>query len=273
MPVWLLLLLIAVATSLLVSVLLVRKPQSLHLKVVLIAAMCLQGLAGAGYYLTNRVPGDWLQGSIPFPPPPQPPPPPAIEPGGDTSLPRPPLSGSIDTGPPLPLPPPPQPKVEEPSEIIPSPPPNPSGSIDTGAPFPLPPPPPGIEPSNTATIKIFFGTDRRPFEPKTAWFGDDAGEVGSLAVGWCDVSVPRFAHRIGLVERPTFWTLNYSDWFEDPNRHFVITRRTTMDEGTFWRLLSVVEERGDKKQILLFVHGYNVTFEDAYIVVRNLHLT
>ena len=47
---------------------------------------------------------------------------------------------------------------------------------------------------------------------------------GSTHVGWYDVTVP-ITHKLGAVERPTFWTLDLRDWFENSDRHFVIVRR------------------------------------------------
>ncbi|HEX7137118.1 MAG TPA: alpha/beta hydrolase [Vicinamibacterales bacterium] len=86
---------------------------------------------------------------------------------------------------------------------------------------------------------------------------------GELGVGWCDVSVPRFAHRIGAIERPTFFTLRVTDWFENADRHFVILDRPIVEPQTFWSTVASVVGRTQERQLLLFVHGYNVSFDDA----------
>jgi esterase/lipase superfamily enzyme len=120
------------------------------------------------------------------------------------------------------------------------------------------------QPPNTATIRVFFGTDRRPVVPSRAVFADTpTDEPGDLALGWCQVSVPRLAHRIGQIERPTFFTLNVTDWFENPDRHFMITERPVVNPADFWEAVRGVVDQGRGKQALLFVHGYNVSFDNA----------
>ena len=117
---------------------------------------------------------------------------------------------------------------------------------------------------NVATIRVFFGTDRRPLSTDEARFADDPTDApGELALGWCEVSVPRLAHRIGQIERPTFWTLHVSDWWENAQRHFLIIRRPIVGPLRFWQSMRAVVERGDERQVLLFIHGYNVSFDDA----------
>jgi esterase/lipase superfamily enzyme len=122
----------------------------------------------------------------------------------------------------------------------------------------------GHDSPNTATIRVYFGTDRRSVEGGQASFADaPADEVGELATGWCTVSVPRNAHRIGEIERPTFWTLDVTNWFENADRHFVIVERPLVPGEAFWSALGTSVDRSPARQLLLFVHGYNVSFDDA----------
>ena len=154
---------------------------------------------------------------------------------------------------------------------------------------PPPPPPPAPAPpagspgarsararppaANTAVVRVFFGTDRNIVSRENARFGDDAADLGDgLTTGWCAVSVPLAAHRIGYIERPTFWTLRVADWYENPDRHFVITERTIADERSFWPALSEVVNRRSGMQVVLFVHGYNVGFDDAVYRAAQLAL-
>ena len=133
---------------------------------------------------------------------------------------------------------------------------------------------PSTAPPNTATVRVFFGTDRKPLTFGQAIFSDEPPEgVSDLVLGWCTVSVPRTEHhRIGRVDRPTFWTVNFYNWFENPDRHFIITRRDIANEEGFWSSVQSVVAKGDDKQILLFVHGYNVSFDDAVYRTAQLAL-
>jgi len=112
---------------------------------------------------------------------------------------------------------------------------------------------------------VFFGTDRQEAQPQTARFTDLAPETANdLKVGWCQVSVPLPEHhRIGAIERPTFWSINYADWFENPDRHFLIVDRAVLDDEAFWRQFKASVDQSEGKQALLFIHGYNVAFDDA----------
>jgi esterase/lipase superfamily enzyme len=129
-------------------------------------------------------------------------------------------------------------------------------------------PPTAAEPAepstNTTTVRVFFGTDRRPIAVTEASFANEpTSDSGRLSLGWCDVSIPRLVHRTGEIERPTYWTLNTTDWFENPDRHFVIQVRKLAGEDEFRTSLRQAVDLGPEKQVLLFIHGYNTSFDDA----------
>jgi esterase/lipase superfamily enzyme len=77
-------------------------------------------------------------------------------------------------------------------------------------------------------------------------------------MGRYDVSIPR-DHQMGAVERPTIWTL----YAEDPSRHFVITSRKQQSYDEFYADIRNVVTRSTRKDAFVFVHGFNVAFEDA----------
>ena len=133
-----------------------------------------------------------------------------------------------------------------------------SGGVGT------PPPPPPPPAANTATARVFFGTDRRPSLSNQPVYTEPAAlPAGELSLGWCDVSIPRLVHRRGEVERPTIWTLDTQQWFEDANLHFVIQRRRLAPEDEFWSAAQSDLKRTQSSDLMLFVHGYNVAFDDA----------
>lgn len=102
-------------------------------------------------------------------------------------------------------------------------------------------------------------------------FGGDSADIGVIHYGTCTVSVPK-DHRKGTLETPSI--LNF-ELNENPERHFVVKTVTKYSEELFYEILKTrlneAREIGKLKptekmlrdQIFIFVHGYNVSFEDA----------
>ena len=65
-------------------------------------------------------------------------------------------------------------------------------------------------------------------------------------------------HEPGKVERPAFGA-------EDPQKHFVVLARRSLDESMFYtELASHISGRiGANRDILLYVHGFNVSYDEA----------
>jgi esterase/lipase superfamily enzyme/uncharacterized protein YjbI with pentapeptide repeats len=114
-------------------------------------------------------------------------------------------------------------------------------------------------------IPVLFVTDRVLGTGRHA-FGVRPSE--SLSFGVCRVSVPKFDRPMGQIPRPNLWKLEFR---ENLARHVVILKIDTASEGNLGSLLSEYadDERGCV-QALLFVHGYNVMFEDAIREVAQL---
>jgi esterase/lipase superfamily enzyme len=109
-----------------------------------------------------------------------------------------------------------------------------------------------------ATIKVFFATDRnrRNTSDPTKMFGFDRG---SITYGTCDVSIPR-DHRMGVLESPSFLKLEFR---EDPEKHVLLLRISIDNRQKYFTDIASRIKESKKKNALIFVHGYNVTFEDA----------
>lgn len=71
------------------------------------------------------------------------------------------------------------------------------------------------------------------------------------------ISVPP-GHEPGKVERPAFGAA-------DPQKHFVVLARRSLDESQFYtELASHISGRiGTNRDILLYVHGFNVSYDEA----------
>jgi len=109
-----------------------------------------------------------------------------------------------------------------------------------------------------AVVRVFFGTDRtltasaKPDE----MFGAGRAEV---RYGACEVSIPR-DHRMGELEAPSILKLEFR---ENPAKHVVLLTAVTQPRDAFFTGVAARVGESDSKSAFLFVHGYNVTFEDA----------
>jgi hypothetical protein len=121
-----------------------------------------------------------------------------------------------------------------------------------------PPLPPAEERRNFARIPVFFATDRNQSTLQPLQLGTEREPTSSLPLGRFVVSVPR-DHRVGGTERPTLWSF----YREDPDKHFVILRRERLDYEKFYGELRSHVRKSASKQALVFIHGFNVPFEDA----------
>lgn len=108
-------------------------------------------------------------------------------------------------------------------------------------------------------IKLFYGTNRKPTgkEGKKQIYGS---EQGKLECGICQVSIPR-GHIQGEMERPQdFWIIKF---MENADMHIMVQSIQPMDNSSFINHFSETIKNTPKKNALLFVHGYNNSFEDA----------
>ncbi len=104
-------------------------------------------------------------------------------------------------------------------------------------------------------VEVFYATDRNKAgdNEKGPSYGVDRGD---LVYGRCVVTIPS-GHQIGELEEPSWLRLEFS---EDPSKHVILAGVEETDRKSFYQLLSA---HGSRKTALLFVHGYNVTFEQA----------
>lgn len=109
-----------------------------------------------------------------------------------------------------------------------------------------------------AVARVYFATDRNPIKSKNPAeiFGTDRGPI---SYGICDVSIPR-DHLIGELEAPSIWRLEFR---ENPAKHVVLLDAVVQTKDKFFSDVSARIHASSGKNAFLFVHGYNVTFEDA----------
>jgi len=107
-------------------------------------------------------------------------------------------------------------------------------------------------------IEVFYGTDRKSTgsDDPGEYYG---GERGAFEVGSCMVSIPK-GHQTGKLESPSWFRFEFS---EDPSKHLMLHEVTPMEEAGMYEKLRASLNESEEKGLLVFVHGYNVTFENA----------
>jgi esterase/lipase superfamily enzyme len=102
----------------------------------------------------------------------------------------------------------------------------------------------------------------RAMEYGSREYGADRHEVEGqpvLEMGYCEVSVPP-DHRVGKVESPSILKLEFR---EDPAKHVILQRTIHQPEEEVLRELKACLARSAGGEALVFIHGYNVGFDQA----------
>lgn len=108
------------------------------------------------------------------------------------------------------------------------------------------------------TVKVFYATDRKEGDGKKP-ASSYGGDRGTITYGTCDVTVPK-DHRVGEVESPSFIRLEFS---ENPAKHVILANVEKQSATDFYRDVWTKVAASKGKSAFIFVHGYNVKFEDA----------
>jgi esterase/lipase superfamily enzyme len=110
---------------------------------------------------------------------------------------------------------------------------------------------------NTVNMEVFYATDRKK-SPAGQFLGERS-ETGGLHLGKSRVSIPR-DHRIAAIETPSIWKFEFR---ADSKHHIVIASSQDETYDDFYGSLSKVIGSSRRKEAFVFIHGYNVGFEDA----------
>ncbi|MBL8324835.1 MAG: alpha/beta fold hydrolase [Rubrivivax sp.] len=108
-------------------------------------------------------------------------------------------------------------------------------------------------------VRVHYATNRRetsPFAAPDARFG---GERGPLSYGIAHVTIPR-THRVGMLEAPSILRLEFKP---DPTKHVVLTTVQSLSHEAWRAELAKRATLLGNAGILVFIHGYNVAFQDA----------
>lgn len=107
-------------------------------------------------------------------------------------------------------------------------------------------------------VRLFYGTDRAPSGSSDPgeYYGNERDKI---QLGMCEVSIPE-NHQIGELEKPSLWKLEFR---ENPEKHVVLLDVNPMQGNHFLKQLQSDVNESEGKEAFIFIHGFNVTFEDA----------
>jgi len=108
-------------------------------------------------------------------------------------------------------------------------------------------------------VTLFYATNRNVTQAEDSLeFGND---LSDLTVGKCAVNIPP-GHRQGEIERPEKF-LFFFQLSESMRKHVLVNSVTNLDQNDFMNFLKDRLDICDEKSAILFIHGYNTSFEEA----------
>ena len=115
-------------------------------------------------------------------------------------------------------------------------------------------------------ITNFYATNRQATGKADPYTFYGTRDLDTLHYGRITISVPA-SHTLGSLELPTWWKLERTP---DPSKHFVIKSLTPLESDAARAQLRDAGLQAKSKALLLFVHGYNMTFADAALRTAQL---
>ncbi len=111
---------------------------------------------------------------------------------------------------------------------------------------------------NYAMVPVWFATDRQA-TGETAPARQFGTARAAVSYGRCEISIPR-EHRMGELESRSLLRLEFRD---NPAKHVLLLKTELQQREAFFTDLGRRLRASPPGHALLFVHGYNVSFEDA----------
>ena len=116
------------------------------------------------------------------------------------------------------------------------------------------------------TYSVLYGTNRTPLQKsnKLTYTGT---RDHNLHLGYCNISIP-LKHEMGQIERPSWFNKLFFN--ESPAKYFTILSNEQIEATNFMDLLRQKLGQSDEKDTLLFIHGFNVEFNEAMMRAAQL---
>jgi esterase/lipase superfamily enzyme len=99
------------------------------------------------------------------------------------------------------------------------------------------------------------------------WYTTERSAGNKIELGRCEVTIPK-THISGELEAPTLLRLEVR---EDAAQHVVLRHTERLADQRFYDLLKQRVEASPRKELFVFVHGFNVSFEDAARRTAQIH--
>jgi esterase/lipase superfamily enzyme len=99
------------------------------------------------------------------------------------------------------------------------------------------------------------------------WYTTERSPGNRIELGQCEVTIPR-SHVAGELEAPSMLRLEVR---ENAAQHVVLRKTERLAEAAFYDLLKQRVNASPRKELFVFVHGFNVSFEDAARRTAQIH--
>jgi esterase/lipase superfamily enzyme len=99
------------------------------------------------------------------------------------------------------------------------------------------------------------------------WYTTERSIGNKVDLGRCEVTIPK-SHISGELEAPTLLRLEVR---EDAAQHVVLRKTERLAGNRYYELLKQRVEASPRKELFVFVHGFNVSFEDAARRTAQIH--
>jgi esterase/lipase superfamily enzyme len=120
-----------------------------------------------------------------------------------------------------------------------------------------------VQKEGFATVRVYYGTNRAPsgdLKPAT-FYGNARGE---LQYGYLDVTIPRVHQEAELETQPRWLEYTLSTDKATMRSHYVLLDKVApLPKDEFVRSLHQQVNDTKSKDIFIFVHGFNNSFEDS----------
>lgn len=118
-----------------------------------------------------------------------------------------------------------------------------------------------FSPGEHDLVRVLYATDRKRSLVSNSMpsFLGRRSDTELMTFGECEVSIPH-RHKTGKIESPSILRL---ELHRRRDRHVCIIGNTIFEETSFFQLLHGRLAESIHAQALLFIHGYDVSFDDA----------
>lgn len=98
-------------------------------------------------------------------------------------------------------------------------------------------------------------------------YTSDRASSGQLQLGVCEVTIPK-THTVGELEAPSILRMEVRS---DADKHVILRQTERLADESFYARLQERVAASPRKELFIFVHGFNVTFEDAARRTAQIH--